>query len=111
MKGSIIAFIISLTQLGIIALSYVKQWSELFALAFYHLSPIMVFLGVLSKIGLFTGFASHVLWFGVAFCLVKYTIFIRAMIQEDPNWFKMLAGIAEVVMIAGSTLYIVRYAY
>ncbi len=111
MFASIFIFVVTFSQLGLVALSYFKQWWELFGFAFYQLSPIMVCLGLLRQLGLFSGETSNLVWVGLTFCVVKYFVLARALVNEDPNFFNMSALLGEVLLIGGSSWYIVSYSY
>jgi hypothetical protein len=111
MFASLFVFIVVGLQIGLIALSYYKQWAELFAISFYQVSPIMVFLGVLNKAGLFSGITSDLVWVGLGFCVIKYFMFTRALVNEEPNFFSRSALIGEAGIIGLSGWYIVYYFY
>lgn len=111
MFASILIFMVTLTQLVLVGLSYYKQWWELFAVSFYQLSPVMVFLGVLNFFGIFNGEVSGLLWVGFAFCMIKYFILARALVGEELNFFNVSALLGEVLLLAGSSWYIISYSY
>ena len=111
MTSSIIAFILTLTQLTVVIVSYFMRWMDVFNIGFYHLSPVMVVLGVLCKFGLFSGISSQLVWVGLAYCVIKYWFFVRAMVANDPNALKLAAAVGEVLLIGGSTYYIISDMY
>lgn len=111
MFASLFAFVMVLTQLSVVLLSYHQKWPEVFAVSFYQISPIMVFLGLLNELKLFSGIASDWVWVGLVYCLTKYFMLTRALVNDDPNFFSLSALVGEVLLIAGSSWYIVYYFY
>lgn len=108
---SFIIFLITLLQLALVAASYLKEWQDVFALVFMHMSPVMVFFGGIEAITKFTGEFSFFFWPALGYCIIKYILLTISLKSEQLGFLNVSALIMEIIYVAGSSLYVVYYSY
>ncbi len=111
MFASVFAFALTFGQIVLLGISYYAGWPQMFAVVFYELSPIMVFLALLEYAGFFTGETTEMLWVGLGFCGIKYFMLARAWKSEDPNVCNVAASVGEVLLVGAASWYVVTASY
>lgn len=108
---SFLVFLLTLAQLTLIALSYMQQWPDLFALVTVHMSPVMVFFGGLQSLVNFTGEFSFFFFPALGYSIIKYILLAISLRNEELGLFNVGALVMEIIYVAGSSLYVVYYSY